>query len=149
MDRIRALVIDEHIEVRKALTSRLSNCDDLLVLPAASSLQQGLDLATEHSPDVVLLGLPVVHQGRDLAGIGQLAATLAGSGAALLVLTTYADEDDRKTILLAGARRYLLKDIDTGHLLEEIRRALTESAAYARRPRAGHNPKSGHLPREG
>ena len=149
VSKIRALVIDEHIEVRRALTSRLTKCEDLVVLPAGESLDQGLTLVSEHHPDVVLLGLPVLQDARDLTGIADLAGCLAIDGAALLVLTTYSDEEDRKAILRAGARRYMLKDVDTDGLIKEIERALTETAAYAKRPRAGRKPQAGRLPNVG
>jgi DNA-binding NarL/FixJ family response regulator len=45
---------------------------------------------------------------------------LANRPVGIIVLTSYSDSDERESALQAGARRYLLKNIDTARLLIEI-----------------------------
>ena len=53
---------------------------------------------------------------------------LAGHPAGIIVLTSYADDDEREAAMHAGARRYLLKQIDSARLLNEIEAVANEVA---------------------
>ncbi len=50
-------------------------------------------------------------------------------GAGLIVLTTYAVDDERKLIMDAGAKRYLLKNIDSRRLIAEINAIVSRAPA--------------------
>ncbi|MGA9531590.1 MAG: response regulator [Anaerolineales bacterium] len=126
MERIRALIIDDHPDVRRALSERLSNSDLIEVTASARDISGGRALFGPVHPDAVLLGLRAQDAPRDLTTIADLATDLSHHHAALLVLTSYSFEDERDEIMRAGARRYLLKDIDTQHLIEEIVDSITE-----------------------
>lgn len=144
--KLEALIIDEHPSVRRALAARLTNTDQIHVQATASNLSEALVLAEADQPDVVILGLRVLDRERDITEINQMAETISQWGAALLILTSYSVDDDRKAILTAGARRYLLKDIDTERLLNEINRSVTESYSYAKRPQRSNRLPDANLP---
>jgi DNA-binding NarL/FixJ family response regulator len=140
MERFRALIIDDHPDVRRALSERLSNSDLIEVTASARDIPGGRALFGPELPDAVLLGLRAQQAPRDTAAIADLAADLMDHQAALLVLTSYSVEDERDEILRAGARRYLLKDIDTQHLIEEIVDSIAECRAARPAETAADSP---------
>ena len=73
------------------------------------------------NPDVVLLDLKL-STGSEFEGLS-LCAKLSAShpGIGLLVLTTFLDEDLVVRAVHAGARGYVVKDVDTTELVRAIR----------------------------
>ena len=134
MTKLRALIIDEHPSVRVALAKRLTNTDQIQVQATARNIAEGIEIARLDKPDVVILGVGVLEEDRDTSKITEMVKGISAWGAALLILTSYSTDDDRKALLKAGARRYLLKDIDTDRLITEIKSSVTESFSYAKRP---------------
>jgi two-component system, NarL family, response regulator DevR len=128
MEKIRVLIIDEHPAVCEALAARLGSVASIEVVGAQSVFQEGLDTLGTTRPDVVLLELKWKSEGvaEPLAAIARL---LAGNSAEVIVLTSFVDEAERNRVLQAGARRYLLKDIDTRRLIAEIEDVASEAAA--------------------
>jgi DNA-binding NarL/FixJ family response regulator len=119
---LRIVIADDQASVREGLVLLLNGLADIEVVGAAADGEQALALVAEHQPDAILLDLhmPV------LDGIGAT-RRLAGEhpGVAVVVLTTYADDDTVLDALRAGARSYLTKDADRA----EIARALHAAAA--------------------
>src|SRR5690606_27205265 len=107
---------DDQTLVRQGIRSLLELADDVEVVAEAGDGQAGLAAIAAHRPDVVLLDLrmPV------LDGLGVLEA-LDGDAPAVLVLTTFDDDDAVLAALRAGARGYLLKDVTLEGLLDAIR----------------------------
>ncbi len=124
MKTIRVLIIDEHPAVCQALTSRLGAVPSMTVVDAMSDFSEGLHSVGKLQPDVILLGLKVKGKSRrrrrDLDPGKAVDMLKASSTASVIVLTTYLDEAERERALSAGAQRYLLKQIDTAHLVSEI-----------------------------
>lgn len=128
MKKIRVLIIDEHPVVCQALAARLGIVPSLEVVGALSAIHDGVETVRNAMPDVVLLEL----KGKTEAGLEALAAIpelMACSPGGVIVLTSYLDEAERKVALEAGARRYLLKDIDTLRLIDEIEAVAGEAVA--------------------
>lgn len=125
MEKIRVLIIDEHPAVCRALTTRLESVGSIKVVASKADYVDGLQDASALRPDVILLELKGSNEGgpdavgqRDpVAAISQL---LASVPAGVIILTSYLDEAERTGALEAGAKRYLLKDIDTVRLVAEI-----------------------------
>jgi two-component system response regulator DevR len=121
MDRIRLLIIDEHEAVRQALVSRLQQTGKLEVVGSTGSSEEGLLQVDALSPNVVLLET----KRSDGAGL-ETCRGIAHSypGTTIIVLTSYVDEEERQAAYMAGAARYVLKDIDSAQLLREIQDSL-------------------------
>lgn len=122
--KIRVLIVERHVAVRRALRKRLSATPDLDVLAAVADptaaqpyLAYDADLTT--TPDVILLGL---QSGSDeeLFATLQTVQQIARCPAAVIVLVPYADEVERLLLQQAGVSRYLLKYIDSYRLIQEI-----------------------------
>lgn len=127
MEVIRTLIIDNHPDVRRALSERLSNSENIQVISATGDVADGRLWIDRERPDAVLVGLRAQENPRDMTDIAEISSLLATWNAALLVLTSFSLEDERREILRAGARRYLLKDIDTNHLIDEIQQSVREA----------------------
>ncbi len=119
---IRVVVADDQTAIREALATVLDLRPDFSVVATAGDGAQAVSAAAEHRPDVVLMDL-------DMPGTGGVAATAAISEQfpeiAVVVLTTFADEDSILAALAAGARGYLTKESGRA----EIARAITAAAA--------------------
>jgi DNA-binding NarL/FixJ family response regulator len=125
MKQIRVLIVDEHLAVRRALAARLKAYGHIDVVATARDFHGGLELARDLRPDVILLELKGASN-LQLDPVGEMTRALSGHPAGIIVLTSYADDDEREAALRAGARRYLLKQIDTARLLDEIEAVATE-----------------------
>ena len=124
MKQIKVLIVEEHLAVRRALAARLDSFSHIEVVATAPSFAAGLEKAGRCLPDVVLLELKGT---RDLMNpVGEFNRALGGHPAGIIVLTSYADDDEREAALQAGARRYLLKQIDSARLLTEIEAVASE-----------------------
>jgi NarL family two-component system response regulator LiaR len=117
----RLLIIDDHDNVREALSSRLGALPEIEVVASTSSWETGLRSALELKPDVVLLETKRID-GEGLEALQCI--TDRCSGADVIVLTSYLDADERTAARSSGAARYLLKDIDTVRLVSEIQSAI-------------------------
>jgi two-component system response regulator DevR len=129
MSKTQVLIIDEHPHVRRALAARLATTPNIRVMATVSGVEEGLRVAASRHPDVVLLGLRTQGEMRDTSQIERLSRELEVYGAGLIVLTTYSVEEERKQILKAGAKRYLLKNIDSRRLIAEINAVVPEAPA--------------------
>lgn len=120
MKPIRVLIIDDHALFRSGIKSVLQRQADFVVVDEAGDGLEGVKRAKQSDPDVILLDL-------HMPGISGLEALplLADEApkAQVVMLTVSEDTDDLLDALRAGARGYLLKNIDTEFLLDSIRRA--------------------------
>jgi DNA-binding NarL/FixJ family response regulator len=127
MNNIRVLIIDEHLVVRQALATRLNAYAHIEVVATARSFQEGLERARAFQPDVILLETKGASSLQP-DPVGEMSRVLGDHPAGIIVLTSYADDSEREAALQAGARRYLLKHIDSARLLSEIEAVAAETA---------------------
>lgn len=118
MEPLRLLIIDDHHDVREALKGRLDAAPGIEVIGCTGCWKSGLDTALALEPDVVLLETKRAD-GQGMEALACLADRC--SSADVVVLTSYADGGERVEARAKGAVRYLLKEIDTGQLVREIR----------------------------
>lgn len=120
MDPITVLLIDDHRVVRQGLRDFLELQDDIEVIGEAASGEEGVRLAQELLPDVVLMDMV-------LPGIDGVEATRRVKGVSpstrIIVLTSFADDDKVFPAIKAGAISYLLKDVQPEELARAIRAA--------------------------
>lgn len=117
--QIRVLIIDDHEGVRRALRVRLSVPRQFDVVGVSPNPAAAASLIRKKRPDVVLLGL---HSSSDdeLASIVRAVTEMASMTAVVIVLAPYADAIERELLMNAGAKRYLLKHINSDQLIREI-----------------------------
>lgn len=124
---IRVLVVDDQAIVRDGLVTVLSLVPDLLVVGEAADGAEAIAMVAADPPDVVLMDLRMPGTDGPTA-----TASIARShpGVAVLVLTTYADDDSIVGALRAGARGYLTKDAGRAELATAIRAVATGQATF-------------------
>jgi DNA-binding NarL/FixJ family response regulator len=117
--RIRVLVVDDQVLVRRGFASLLDAADGLEVVGEAGTGAEAIDQAHTLRPDVVLMDVRMP----DLDGIAataRITATDALSDTKVLVLTTFDLDQYVYGALRAGASGFLLKDTAPAHLLDAI-----------------------------
>jgi DNA-binding NarL/FixJ family response regulator len=123
---IDVLVVDDHALMRSGLRGLVDGTDDMRVVGTAADGAEALDLLPVCRPSVVLMDL-------SMPGMDGVTATARISAehpdTAVLVLTSFSDQQRVTEALDAGAVGYVLKDTEPATLLEAIR-------AVAR----GHSP---------
>jgi two-component system, NarL family, response regulator DevR len=136
MNPIRIVLVDDHAILRQGLRSVLERDGDLVVVGEASSEGEGEAVVRATDPDVVLLDLKL-SAGSDFEGLS-LCAKLSGAypELGLLVLTTFLDEDLVVRAMHAGARGYVVKDVDTTELVRAIRAVSGGDSAFDARSAA-------------
>jgi DNA-binding NarL/FixJ family response regulator len=124
---LRVLVVDDQALVREGLTALLELTDGVEVVGSAADGERALALIADHRPDVVLMDLrmPV------LDGITATARVRDGfPEVAVVVLTTYADDESIAGALAAGARGYLTKDAGRAEIALGLRAAAAGHAMF-------------------
>jgi DNA-binding NarL/FixJ family response regulator len=124
---IRVVVADDHAPTRLGVRMALEDGGFEVVHEAATG-PAAVAAVLEHSPDVALLD---VH----MPGDGIAAARAISSRlpqVAVVMLTVSRDDGDLFQALRAGARGYLLKDIDPERLPHALRGVLAGEAALPR-----------------
>jgi NarL family two-component system response regulator YdfI len=119
-DRIKVLVADDHLIVRQGLRLILETEDSFELVGEAADGAQAIRLAGELQPDVILMDLRM--PGMDgLTAIEHL--QIEQPQVAVVILTTFNEDDLMMRGLRAGAKGYLLKDTSRESLFAAIRAA--------------------------
>jgi len=114
------LLIDDHPMLRNGVKQLIGMDPRLQVIAEAGNGEQGVSLAEEHDPDLILLDLNM----KGLSGLDTLKALRnEGVDARIIVLTVSDSRNDVYALIDAGADGYLLKDSEPEQLLEHIRSA--------------------------
>ena len=118
-ERIRVLIVDDIAETRENLRKLLSFDASIDVVGAAASGQEGVELAKEFHPHIVLMDI-------NMPGMDGIAATeviLRESPATQVVMLSVQGETDYlRRAMLAGARDFLTKPPTGDELMSTIRR---------------------------
>ena len=117
---IRVLIADDHFIVRQGLRLILNTAEDIELVGEAANGEEAMQLTADHHPQIVLMDLrmPVMD---GLAAIEQLGQKYPQ--VAVIILTTYNEDEMMLRGLQLGARGYLLKDTERDTLLNTIRAA--------------------------
>jgi DNA-binding NarL/FixJ family response regulator len=118
MDKTRVMLVDDHVLVREGTRQLLEAEGDLQVVAEAGDGEEAVQLAAEHSPDVVLMDIALPKLS-GLEATKQIKSLKPST--AILVLTAYDDEQHIFAFLEAGAAGYLLKDVSAADLVQAIR----------------------------
>ena len=115
--KVKLLIIDDRETVRQALKARLSHAPEIEWVGSAGSSEDGVQAALDLSPDIILLEIKMAD-GKGLDTCRRIKQ--ANPSIAVIVLTSYVDEDERQAAFQAGASSYVLKDIDSQRLIRAI-----------------------------
>lgn len=116
--KIRILLVDDHIIVRMGLSFAVNNQPDMEVIGQAEDGNEAIEMYRKHRPDVVLLDLRMPKRN----GFETIALLRQESGPArILVLSNYDGGDEIAAAIQGGARGFIGKDAGLGELLGAIR----------------------------
>ncbi len=115
---IRVLMVDDHNIVREGVELLLGEIEDIELVGQTRSGAQGIALAKELQPDVVLMDLVMP----EMDGVEATRRIMAEHPyIRVLVLTSFITADKVFPAIKAGASGYLLKDTSSAELIEAIR----------------------------
>lgn len=114
---MRVLIIDDHALFRDGLKGLLEQ-RNIDVVGVAADGKEGIELAKEIQPDIVLLDLRMPNMG-GLDVLPILRKDLPSTS--VVMLTTSNDESDLIKALRTGAQGYLLKDMEPDELVSALR----------------------------
>lgn len=127
-EKISVLLVDDHTLFRSGIRFLLQRHADFQVVGEAADGVEGVKRAKQLNPDVVLLDLHMPG----ISGLETLQMLLQDRPqATVLMLTVSEDAEDLSAALQAGARGYLIKNIDADYLVRAIRRAAAGEAVVA------------------
>lgn len=130
MQPLRLLLVDDHALFREGLASLLSYQDDFMVVGEAEDAEGALTLARSLTPDVVLMDI-------ELPGDDGVVATrrlkLEMPDLTVVMLTAHDDSQTLFDAIKAGAQGYLIKNVRSQELVEQLRGLARGDAAISRR----------------
>ena len=115
---IRLLIIDDHEMVREGLKAILIAEPDFSIIGEAANAEQALELIERLRPDIALLDIRLPG----VSGI-EVCRTMTERypETAVIILTTFTDENLVAQCVQAGARGFIVKDIERFDLKRAIR----------------------------
>ncbi|MFS0700607.1 response regulator [Cellulomonas sp. 179-A 4D5 NHS] len=117
---IRVVLVDDQELLRAGLRTLVERDGDIAVVADAATGRQGVARVRELRPDVVLMDIRMP----DLDGIEAtrtIVAEPALAGVAVLVLTTFDEDEHVFEAIRAGAAGFLLKDVAPDELRQAVR----------------------------
>ena len=120
MNPIRVLITDDHLIVREGLRLILETAEGIEIVGEASDGAECLKLVPELNPHVILMDLQMPRMD-GITAIGHLRSEYPEI--AIVILTTFNEDELMMRGLQAGARGYLLKDTSRANLLDTIHAA--------------------------
>jgi NarL family two-component system response regulator YdfI len=119
-EAVRILIADDHEVVREGLRMILETEEGFEVVGEAADGIQAVEMAGQLTPDVVLMDLRMPRMD-GLEAIERIRASWPN--VAIVILTTYNEDDLMVRGLQAGARGFLLKDTSRQALFDSLRAA--------------------------
>lgn len=120
MRSITILIADDQTIIRDGLCALLEINPDLKVVAEAKNGAEAVDLSIVHRPDVVLMDIRMpIMDGVEATRL----IKLQSPETAVMVLTTFDDDNSILSAMANGASGYLLKDISGAKLADAIRDA--------------------------
>jgi DNA-binding NarL/FixJ family response regulator len=116
-ERISILCVDDHPLFQAGIRYLIESRADMMLLGVASTAAEGIALAHQHQPDVILMDLRLP----DMSGIAATATIREQRpNARILMLTTFEGDVEVQRALAAGARAYVLKSSSPEELVSAI-----------------------------
>jgi two-component system, NarL family, response regulator LiaR len=116
---IKVVFVDDHEMVRIGVSSYLSAQADIDVVGEASDGKEGVQLALELRPDIILMDLVM----KEMDGIQATKEIIQEwPEAKIIIVTSFLDDDKVYPALEAGAVSYMLKTSKASEIAEAVRK---------------------------
>ena len=127
-EMIRIVLVDDHSLCRAALSELLERRGGMQIVGRTGNADEAIRLARDEKPDLVVMDLRM-PDADGLVILGRMRdATMTTP---VIILTVSDAEEDMGAALRAGARGYLLKDMEPDDVVEAIQRAARGELAIA------------------
>ena len=128
IETISVLLVDDHTLFRSGVRSLLQRHPRFDVVGEAADGVDGVKRALQLQPDVILLDLNMPG----MSGVETLQLIQQDRpGTAVIMLTVSEEAEDLAAALQAGARGYLIKNIDADYLIRAVERAAAGESVLA------------------
>ncbi|MDM8520540.1 response regulator [Anaerolineales bacterium HSG6] len=118
-EKIRLLIVDDIPETRENLRKLLFFESDIDVVGAATNGEEGIQMAVELQPDIILMDI-------NMPGVDGITAseriTQQVPFAQIIMMSVQGESDYLRRSMLAGAREFLIKPFSSDELVSSIRR---------------------------
>ena len=111
---LRLLVVDDHEVVRQGLVALLDRRPNFQVVAEAGTVEEALDQARRHRPDIVVMDVRL-PDGSGVEACREIRAELPATR--VVMLTSFPDDEAVLSAIVAGAAGYLLKQIRARDLI--------------------------------
>ena len=125
---IRIVLVDDHSLCRAALSELLERRGGMQIVGRTGNADEAIRLARDEKPDLVVMDLRM-PDADGLVILGRMRD--AAMTTPVIILTVSDAEEDMGAALRAGARGYLLKDMEPDDVVEAIQRAARGELAIA------------------
>jgi len=115
---LRVLLVDDHEVVRSGVRALLQATDDIIVTAEAGTVREAVDEADRARPDVVVMDVRLAD-GSGIEATREIRAKHPKT--AVIMLTSFADDEALFASIMAGAAGYVLKQVKGGELVRAIR----------------------------
>ncbi|MFW0797414.1 response regulator transcription factor [Gordonia sp. CPCC 205515] len=127
---VRTMLVDDHALLREGIRSLLDRESTISVVGEADSYDAALAEVMRCRPDVVVVDLKLTA-GTEYEGLRLISEIAARHpSVSSLVLTTFLDDDLVVRAVKAGARGYVVKDVDTTELVRAIQSVSGGGSAF-------------------
>jgi two-component system chemotaxis response regulator CheY len=119
---LRALVVDDSLQLRRSIMYALQRLPDLVCVEAADGAE-GLKKFQTGRFDIVLtdINMPVLD---GLKLVAHIRADPANAALPVVVVTTESAQEDRERAMRLGANAYLVKPVQAQVVLDTVKRLL-------------------------
>ncbi|MFQ5942931.1 MAG: response regulator [Anaerolineales bacterium] len=118
-ESIRVLIVDDFAETRENIRKLLQFESDIVVVGAARSGQEAIEIAAETKPDIVIMDINM----EDMDGITATEAILTEVPfTQVIILSVQSEQDYMRRAMMAGARDFMVKPPSSEELIATIRR---------------------------
>lgn len=124
--RSRILIVDDHEVVRLGLKSLIEQRPDLEVVADVGTAEEGVAMALAHHPDIVLLDIRLPGKS-GIEACEQITSQLPDTK--VIILTSYAEDENLFAAIRAGAVGYVLKQVGSDDLIRAIEAAARGEAS--------------------
>ena len=116
---MKVVLVDDHEVVRQGLKTLINGEEDLDVVGEAGDVDNAIRQVGYHTPDVVVMDVRL-PDGTGVEACREIRSRWPD--VKVLMLTSYADEEALVSSIMAGASGYVLKRIDSGDLVDAVRK---------------------------
>lgn len=130
MEEVKVLIVDDHTLFREGLKALLSRQEGIEVIGEAGDGSDGVRKVMDLRPDVVLMDIKMP----DMTGLDALRLIMESRpDTKVIMLTVSEDDEDLFTAVRAGAKGYLLKNVEADKLISSIHQVAGGEAALSGR----------------